>query len=134
MPTPSKTFDQSLSEILDEFQEVYGTEITEVSFDAFKLVLKDCTPQELSFAAVEHLKACKFAPKPAELLAIIKAQRERDAVASTKQQFWSGTQAAAERKHTGAFNRPEGMSVIDYVEQLMAEGLTREEAANRICQ
>lgn len=127
------TFDSALTEILDEFQDVYGLEVTAVSFEAFKEVLAGCTPQELSFAAVEHLRESRFAPRPAELLAIIRGKRAVEIKAEKNQEFWQRTRDAERTKCERGFKRPEGVSVLDHLDALIRQGMTREQAVEEIC-
>ena len=79
-------FDRALAEVLDEFRDVYGMNLTQAVIDAFREVLAGCTAQEITRAAVAHMTSSKFAPRPAELLALIKAARTDAQKSQTKRQ------------------------------------------------
>lgn len=88
------------------------------------------TPAEVRQAMKQHVRESKWFPRPAEIIQHIRdvrtvAKRRRDS---------RGTigQAQGRIRHE-PFRRPEGVSIMQHITTLQAQGLTSEEIAERIC-
>jgi hypothetical protein len=116
--------------ILTEYAELYRSTLSPEQLNLYIEALHDCSVTEVRAAMRQLARDAKWMPRPAEILDCIRAKRAEAARQANTQQL---TQAASAKPLRSHFRVPSGVSIIEHVESLRADGLTLDAIADKLC-
>lgn len=118
---------------LKELADVFAFSLTPAVAATYIQQIGECTLEEIEHFSSHCMEHSVFMPRPAEILEILKAMRGQRATEAAREKFRQDAEKAKRVRCTSGFKRPEGKTILGYIEDLMSQGMTREQAVNEVC-
>lgn len=121
----------STEEIIMDLCDLYQPEtFDEAALASYLQALEVYTPGEIRQAAQQWQRQSQWMPRPSELIALIRQDRDRQYNRRRNQEIIA---QARGRKCQAGFRLPPGMKPMDYIVLLQSEGLDPDQIARELC-